>query len=93
MKNLKELFVKIAEEQCGFLTEEDVLSIRSVIPNASMNVLVRCGRDRLVCSLGDLESTFAHVESRDDYVRDVSIPHRPHPKDWIVLGYIPPKIS
>jgi hypothetical protein len=83
---LQEVFNKI-REQYGFVTDIDVAELRKLLPNPSLRVLVRCGCDRFVCPLNELEHRMAEVEKKGDYVRDVSVPANPKPVDWNQLGY------
>lgn len=77
--------------QSGFIMREDVEAIRKDIPNPTMKVLVRCGRDRFMCPLNELEFRMANVELTGDYVRDVCIPANPKPIDWHNIGYKKPR--
>ena len=84
---LTDTLKRIAGEQMGFITSDDVVEIRKDVPNPGMQVLVRCGTNRFLCPLSELEHRMASVERDGDYVRDVSIPANPKPRDWIALGY------
>lgn len=85
---LTDVFKRI-NTQFGFVTSDDVAEIRRDLPNPALKVLVRCGSQRFVCPLNELEHRMATVEREGDYVRDVSIPATPEPTDWFKLGYRP----
>jgi len=89
---LKAVFTRIAGEQYGFVTDKDTEDLRALLPTPRLQVLVRCGCDRFLCGLDTLEARMAEVKRKGDYVRDVCVPNRPRPSDWISLGYEPPKI-
>jgi hypothetical protein len=84
---LTDVLKRIAGEQMGFITSADVVEIRKDLPNPDLTVLVRCGTNRFLCPLNELEHRMASVERDGDYVRDVSIPANPKPHDWIAVGY------
>jgi len=86
---LQDIFNKI-REQYGFVTDTDVVELRKLLPNPSLQVLVRCGGDRFICPLNELEHRMAEVEKKGDYVRDVCVPASPKPVDWTNLGYVEP---
>ena len=88
-KSKDEVFARI-RKNWGFLDDRDVNELRSLMPSPNMQVLVRCGGDRFLCGLRELEFKMAEVEERGDHVRDVCVPNNPAPTDWINLGYITP---
>lgn len=86
---LQEIFNRI-RDRFGFITIADVEEIRKLMPSPRLQVLVRCGCDRFLCGLDELDFRLAEVDRKGDYVRDVSIPANPKPVDWISLGYRQP---
>ncbi len=79
--SIQAVLSRITNEQCYFITDQDLKDLRALVPNPAFPVLVRCGTGRFVCSLNVLEFKMKAVADKDDYVRDVSIPS-PIPPEW-----------
>ena len=67
---------RVVNDQCGFITSNDILEIGKEYP--TMQVLVRTGTNRYVCGLEDLTTVFDNVSKKGDYVRDVCLTAENH---------------
>ena|SRR3990167_8169694 len=85
--------LRFAEKHLGFLTENEVNILMehiSIHLRKRLSVLVRCGRNRFICSLVYLRDRIKEVQDTGDYVRDVSIPAGEIFKnEWVKIGYNP----
>lgn len=61
-------------EQGGFLTAQDLETIRQSQAHRLFQVIIRAGGCRLMCAAQDVAHLIACLEAGGDYVRDVSIP-------------------